>query len=51
MEGLDSWRVRRLLKIPRDGIITMVLGVGTAAPGGIYHDQLRFPDDQFIIER
>lgn len=51
MEGLDSWRVRRLLGIPRDGIITMVLGVGTAAPGGIYHDQLRFPDDQFIIER
>lgn len=51
MEGMDSRRVRRILQIPRDGIITMVLGVGTAAPGGIYHDQLRFSPEQFIIER
>lgn len=51
MEGFDSARARRLLKIPRDGVITMILGVGKAAPGGIYQDQFRFPDADFIIER
>lgn len=51
MEGFDDLRARRLLKIPRDGEITMILGVGKAAPGGIYQDQFRFPDERFIIER
>ncbi len=51
MEGFDSARARRLLRIPRDGVITMILGVGKAAPGGIYQDQFRFPHTDFIFER
>ena len=51
MEGFDSNRARRLLKIPRDGVITMILAVGKAAPGGIYQEQFRFPAEQFIVER
>lgn len=51
MEGFDESRARRLLKIPRDGIITMILAAGKAAPGGIYQEQFRFPTERFIVER
>lgn len=51
MEGFDSVRARRLLRIPRDGVITMILAVGKAAPGGLYQEQFRFPQERHIIER
>jgi len=51
MEGFDSARARRVLGIPRDGVITMILAVGKRAPGGIYQEQFRFPLERFIIER
>lgn len=51
MEGFDRVRVRRLLRIPRDGQILMVLAVGKAAPGGIYSEQFRLPAERFVFER
>ena len=43
MEGFDERRVRKLLKLPDDAIVTMILGVGRRAPNGIYHRRYRFP--------
>lgn len=51
MEGFDGARVRKLLRIPRDGQILMVLAVGRAVPGGIYSEQFRFSPERFVIER
>ena len=39
------------LKIPRDGVIVMIVAAGKAAPGGIYQEQFRFPPEQSIVER
>jgi len=51
MEGFDRVRVRRLLGIPRDGEIVMVLAVGRAVRGGVYGSQFRFPAERSIFER
>jgi nitroreductase len=42
MEGFDSWRVKRLLNLPCDAEISMVLGLGVAKPSGIYGPRVRF---------
>lgn len=48
MEGFDERRVRKLLKLPDDAIVTMILGVGRRAPNGIYHRRYRFPREEFV---
>lgn len=42
MEGFDECRVRRLLKLPRKGLVTMVLAAGKRSEKGIYNQQYRF---------
>jgi len=42
MEGFDECRVRRLLKLPRKGLVTMVLAAGKRAENGVYNRQYRF---------
>ena len=50
MEGLDSTRVKKLLNLPRDATVVMVLGAGKRAPNGVYGPRLRCDDKQFIHE-
>ncbi len=48
MEGLDSARVKKLLKLPRSSIVVMAISVGKRVPEGVYGPRIRFPKDQFI---
>lgn len=48
MEGFDEWKVKKLLNLPSDAFVTMVVSAGKRKPGGIYGPQLRFPSEQFI---
>jgi nitroreductase len=48
MEGMDEVRVRRILGLPRGAIVTMVIGAGRRAPGGVYGPRLRLPRERFV---
>ena len=50
MEGLDSFRVKRILNLPRAAGITMVVSVGKRAERGIYGPRFRFDSAHFIHE-
>ena len=50
MEGFDSRRVRRVLRLPRDAEILLVLGIGKRAQSGVYGPQIRFEDSLFVHE-
>lgn len=50
MEGFDSVRVRKLLKLPRDASVCMIVSAGKRAPQGIYGPRIRFPREQFVTE-
>ncbi|MDQ3233747.1 MAG: nitroreductase family protein [Pseudobdellovibrionaceae bacterium] len=51
MEGFDARRVAKILKLPRDGHIVMVIGAGRRAKGGVYGPKLRLPREFFVFER
>jgi len=46
MEGLDSRRVKRMLKLPMGAEINMVISCGIRAEGGIWGDRMRVPFDE-----
>ncbi|CBL43786.1 nitroreductase family protein [gamma proteobacterium HdN1] len=48
MEGFDEWRVRKLLKIPSDGFVVMVIAAGKRADNGVYHARFRFPLEDVV---
>ena len=48
MEGFDSFRVRALLNLPSDAVITMIISLGKRAPNGIYGPRLRFDRSEFV---
>lgn len=48
MEGFDEWRVRKLLKLPKDGFVVMVIAAGKRADDGVYHRRFRFPMEEFV---
>jgi nitroreductase len=50
MEGFDSSRVRKLLQLPSDAVVTMVISMGKRAPGGVYGPRIRFAPELFIKE-
>lgn len=50
MEGFDEHRVRRLLDLPSDAFVVMVVGCGKRAPDGVYHPRLRFARERFVKE-
>lgn len=50
MEGFDSKRLKRLLKLPRRAQINMVIAVGKAAPDGIWYPQVRFGYNTVVKE-
>jgi nitroreductase len=49
MEGYDSVRLKRILKLPRRAAINMVIGCGKRQPDGVYGPRLRVPDEAVIF--
>jgi len=43
MEGADTIRVKKILKLPRKAEITMIIGCGIRAENGIYTERFRVP--------
>ncbi|PWK18555.1 nitroreductase family protein [Xanthomarina spongicola] len=50
MEGSDTLRVKRILKLPRSAEITMVIGCGKRDDKGIYGPRFRVPFDEVYYE-
>jgi nitroreductase len=50
MEGFDEVRVKKLLRLPGDARVTMIIAAGKRKPGGIYGAQVRLPREQFIFQ-
>ena len=48
MEGMDEKRVRNILGLGRDAVVTMVIAAGRRVPGGIYGPRIRLPRERFI---
>ena len=48
--GLDKVRVRRLLDLPDNAEVTMVIAAGTRRPEGLYGARVRLPDTDLIKE-
>jgi len=48
MEGYDSSRLKKLLKLPSDAVPVMIISAGKRAPNGIYGPRFRFPSSEFI---
>ena len=50
MEGVDSYRIRKFLKLPRRAEVNMVISVGKGVPEGIWYPQSRLPYDLLVKE-
>jgi nitroreductase len=50
MEGMDSHRIKRLLKLPRKAEICMVVSAGKRTGKGVYGERFRFPVSTFYQE-
>lgn len=48
--GLDSLRIRRVLELPKQAEVTMVIAAGRGKPEGLYGRRLRLPDGDLIKE-
>ena len=48
MEGIDSSRIKKLLKLSNTDQICMVISVGKRAENGVYGKRIRFDDKDFI---
>jgi len=48
MEGMDSYRIKKLLKLPKKAQICMVVSVGKRAHNGVYGKRFRLSKDRFI---
>lgn len=46
MEGIDSLRIKKLLKLPFGAEINMVISCGVRLPEGIYGDRFRIPFEE-----
>jgi nitroreductase len=50
LEGLDSSRVKKLLRLPRKAIVVMAIAAGRRDPQRVYGPQLRFDRELFVHE-
>ncbi|RYD48755.1 MAG: NAD(P)H-dependent oxidoreductase [Verrucomicrobiaceae bacterium] len=50
MEGLDSKRIKGILKLPSDATVVMGIAVGRRSYNGIVSPRIRLPDSRFIKE-
>ena len=48
MEGMDSKKIRKMLKLPRKAEVCMVIGIGKRAVNGVYGKRFRINSDEFI---
>jgi len=48
MEGFDAKRIKKILSLPGDAAIVMVVSAGKRAPGGIYGKRIRYDSNRFI---
>lgn len=48
MEGYDSKRIKKILRLPDDAVIVMVVAAGRRGKGGIYGERIRFDSMRFI---
>ncbi len=48
MEGFDEVRVQKLLNLPSDAEVVMVIGCGKRAENGVYGPQVRFDKSLFL---
>ncbi len=51
MEGLDSKRMKRFLKLPNQAEINMAIAVGKGLPEGVRGGRFRIPYDQVVFEK
>jgi nitroreductase len=51
MEGFDAKRVKKLMALPKDAEITMIVAVGKGTEKGIHGVRTRVPMDQVIFTR
>lgn len=50
MEGFDRVKIKKLLQLPCDAEVTMVISAGKRAKGGVYGPRIRFERGLFIKE-
>ncbi len=50
MEGIDSWRVKKVLGLPRGAQINMIISCGVRIPEGLYGDRFRIPFEEVYKE-
>jgi nitroreductase len=50
MEGFDAHRVKKIINLPRDAHVVMVLSAGRRIQGGVYGPKLRLPRQLFVFE-
>ena len=48
MEGIDSFRIKKLLKLPKKAQICMVISAGKRASNGVYGKRFRLERERFI---
>lgn len=48
MEGYDSKRIKKILDLPGDSVVVMVIAAGKRGAGGIYGPRIRYDSKQFI---
>jgi len=48
MEGIDSYRIKKLLKLPKTAQICMVISAGKRASNGVYGKRFRLNKNKFI---
>lgn len=51
MEGIDSKRVKKLLDLPEESEICMIIGCGKGLPEGTYGERFRIPYSEFVYEK
>jgi len=50
LEGFDSYRIKKYLKLPSSAQVNMVISVGKSASDGVWYPQKRFPYDMVVKE-
>ena len=50
MEGSDTWRVKKILNLPRGAEINMIVSCGIRKPEGVYGERFRIPFEEVYKE-
>lgn len=50
MEGFDSLKVKKILKLPSSSEINMIIACGIRKPEGVYHQRIRVPFEKVYYE-